>query len=343
MGTVARISLTLAGSILSPVFLAGACAGDDSSGAGGSSGSPTGGTGGAAGSATGGSAGVSGSGTTGGGTSRDGSADTAGGGAGGKAGSGGGGAGTSGGGGVGGRGGAAGSAGSGGTAGSAGSGGIGGSSGTSGTGGAGADAGPTCGSLDPAGTAMCGTANTCQISTCGPPVQYTCAPAGAGVESSACMTSLNCAAGLTCLAYGGALNFCKKYCAVDSDCGAGFLCNGQLEACAGAVKARYCEKSCTDPATTGSADCQAGFKCSFFCSGMATALECTPAGTATSGTCAGENDCARGYTCLARTGTDGGVTASCVQYCSPTVPCTTGACTGTFGCGGVANGYRFCQ
>jgi hypothetical protein len=189
---------------------------------------------------------------------------------------------------------------------------------------------------------MCGTANTCQISTCGPPAQYTCAPAGTGVDSTACMSSLNCAQGLTCLGYGGTLNLCKKYCTLDSDCGAGFLCNGTLQACGGAVSARYCEKSCTDPAT-GSADCQAEFKCSTYCSGMVTNLTCMPAGTVTSGTCARESDCARGYACLARTGADGGVTASCAQYCSPTAPCTTGSCTGIFACGGVANSYRFCQ
>jgi hypothetical protein len=205
------------------------------------------------------------------------------------------------------------------------------------------DAGPTCGSLDPAGTVMCGTANTCQIFTCGPPVQYTCAAAGTGVDSTACMTSLNCAPGLTCLGYGGTLNFCKKYCTLDSDCGAGSLCNGTLQTCGGAISARYCEKACTDPTTAGSADCPADFKCTTYCNGMVTNLTCMPAGTVTSGTCARETDCARGYACLARTGADGGVTASCVQYCSATVTCTTGACTGTFGCAGVANGHRFCQ
>jgi hypothetical protein len=321
MGRAVRVSLFLASSIMTPAFLSGACGGDDSTGAGGSSGSGTGGAGGAAGSATDSSAGASGSGTKDGSTSAGGSAGTAGGGAtGGKAGSGG----------------------SGGSIGTGGGAGVGGSGGSGGTGGA-ADASPTCSSADPAGTAMCGPGATCHISTCGPPAQYMCAPAGTGIDSSACTTPLDCAAGLTCLGYGGTLNFCKKYCTVDSDCGTGFLCIGELQACAGAVTGHYCEKTCMDPATPGSANCETGFKCSMLCSGTTTSLTCTPAGTQTSGTCAASGDCAGGYVCLTQTGAEGGMTSTCVQYCSPSVPCKTGACTGTLGCGGVANGFHFCQ
>jgi hypothetical protein len=56
----------------------------------------------------------------------------------------------------------------------------------------------------------------------------------------------------------------------------------------------------------------------------------------------GSSDCAPGYTCINRA-TDGGVSASCIQLCAGNNDCTTGMCTGTLSCGGVASGLRFCM
>jgi hypothetical protein len=75
-----------------------------------------------------------------------------------------------------------------------------------------------------------------------------------------------------------------------------------------------------------------------------TNLICNPAGTGKQGaTCTSVADCAIDYSCFTKTLTDGGTTATCLQYCSTGVLCTTGACTGSLSCGGVSNGRTVCQ
>jgi hypothetical protein len=36
------------------------------------------------------------------------------------------------------------------------------------------------------------------------------------------------------------------------------------------------------------------------------------------------------------------VSATCMQLCNTNMDCTTGTCTGTLSCGGMASGLKFC-
>jgi hypothetical protein len=173
---------------------------------------------------------------------------------------------------------------------------------------------------------------------------YGCFAAGSGVDSAPCTSAADCAPGHTCLSY-GTKKFCKKYCTVDSDCASnGLRCMGEITACTGNLSGRYCEKSCTDPATTTSGGCQTGFKCTTECSGSVANVSCNPAGTQTAGTCTSTADCAAQYDCLGLTTADGGIAYSCLQYCTTTgVVCKVGSCSLSRMCGGIATGHRLCQ
>jgi hypothetical protein len=205
--------------------------------------------------------------------------------------------------------------------------------------------GTTCSGANPAGGAMCGPNMTCNSDECGPPVTYTCFAAGTKLEGQPCDDKTDCAANMMCLHY-NQLDVCRKQCLANTDCPAGYVCTeswvcGDNPDSAG----KYCAKPCSDVVTAaGSAVCGGGFRCNFGCDKV-THASLPPtcdyeAGTATSGPCTADGDCAAGYFCLV-TGTDGG--AACTQACRSNGDCATGTCTGTIYCDTVATTYHYCK
>jgi hypothetical protein len=219
------------------------------------------------------------------------------------------------------------------------------STGTAGTAGGGGSDGNLCSGPTPAGQAMCGPGKTCNLDICGPPPTFTCFTAGTGAEGATCKTDAQCAPGLACLHY-NKLYACRKLCVMNTDCPAGYLCSESFT-CGdnpdGAGK--YCAKPCSDVVTAaGSAVCATGFRCNFGCDRM-THASLPPtcdfeAGTAKSGPCTTDSECAPGYYCLL-SGTDGG--ATCTQACRSNADCVAGTCTGTIDCGDTATTYHYCE
>jgi hypothetical protein len=204
--------------------------------------------------------------------------------------------------------------------------------------------GTTCNAATPAGGAMCGPNMTCNSDACGPPVTYTCFASGTKAEGEPCDDRTDCAANMMCLHY-NQLDVCRKQCASNADCSAGYVCTehwvcGDNPDSAG----MYCAKPCSDVVTAaGSAVCGGGFRCNFRCDRV-THASLPPtcdheAGTATSGPCDGDSDCAAGYFCLS--GADG--SASCTQACRSNGDCATGTCTGTITCDSTPTTYHYCK
>jgi hypothetical protein len=109
-----------------------------------------------------------------------------------------------------------------------------------------------------------------------------------------------------------------------------------------ALRGKFCLRSCTDITAAGAAACGTGFKCDGLCVGGMGATVCVAAGTARSGPCMSNVDCAPGYTCI-NLSNDGGVAAACTQLCKNNTDCTTGMCTGSIACGTAATDLKFCQ
>jgi hypothetical protein len=228
-------------------------------------------------------------------------------------------------------GGASGASGAGGTA-------NGGAAGAGGTG-APVDGGATCSGENPAGSASCGVGKSCHLTSCGPPTQYTCVPAGTAAAGGTCASSGDCASGLTCVGYSATLRACEKQCTTDADCPNAHC--AQYSTCSGMLGGGFCTRSCTDVTAAGAAACGTGFKCDGGCFGQVSSTFCIAAGTARSGACQSSTQCAAGYTCIS-TSADAGTMGTCTQLCQTNADCMSGMCTGNIGCGSAASGLHFC-
>jgi hypothetical protein len=220
----------------------------------------------------------------------------------------------------------------------------GGAAGTAGAGQGGsvppADGGSGCNGETPAATASCGAGKSCHLASCGPPAQFACVQAGMVAQGGACMTNTDCAVGMNCIGYSATLRACEKQCTSDAEC-PNSRC-AEYSTCNMALRGKFCLRPCSDVTAAGAAACGAGFKCDGLCVGGMGATVCVAAGTAKSGACTNNTDCAPGYTCI-NLSTDGGVAASCTQLCNTTPDCAAGMCTGNIGCGTMATNLHFCQ
>jgi len=154
------------------------------------------------------------------------------------------------------------------------------------------------------------------------------------------MTNAECGQGLNCIGYSATLRACEKQCTADSEC-PNSRC-AEYTTCNMALRGKFCLRSCTDVTAAGAAACGTGFKCDGLCIGGMAATVCVGAGTAKSGACMGNTDCAPGYSCIIRSA-DAGASGTCTQLCRTNPDCTMGMCTGEIACGTAATALRFCQ
>jgi hypothetical protein len=193
------------------------------------------------------------------------------------------------------------------------------------------DAAPTCSPCQLVAQCGCAADQACDLGGANPPGGTTaCRPITVqGAQGATCNGSTTCAAGNICLGGAGA-GQCLRFCGGDMQCqGGGGLCAIQVtsggtpipstEHASGTL--HVCSLNCTP--NTG-AGCPSGFGCgAYFTTEQSRDFtDCFKAGAGVqNATCAGESDCASGFTCPGDN--------KCHKWCP--LPAGTG-CTGGTTC-----------